>query len=58
MVRGQKQCQPIWDEFANDREALIFDSEPILAAKQDKTIEIKYNLILLDVTDLNGKQNT
>lgn len=31
---GIKQCQPIWDEFAKDRAALLYESESILARWQ------------------------
>jgi putative restriction endonuclease len=36
MVGGQKQCQPIWDEFADNREALVFESERILVERQNQ----------------------
>jgi len=55
MVGGLKQCQPIWDEFAGNRESLVFESERILAEKQHKTIEIKFNELLLDIKDLKGE---
>jgi putative restriction endonuclease len=42
MEKGRKQCQPYWDEFVNDREKLIFESERILAQKEGTTIEKKY----------------
>ena len=42
MEGGRKQCQPFWDEFDEDREALLFVSEQILAAYQNTTIEEKY----------------
>lgn len=55
MKGGQKQCQPIWDEFANNREALIFESERILAERQNQTIETKFDSILSDIRDLKGE---
>lgn len=55
MVGGQKQCQPIWDEFADNREVLIFESERILAEKQNQTIEAKFDNILSDIRDLKGE---
>ncbi|HAG16504.1 MAG TPA: restriction endonuclease, partial [Bacteroidales bacterium] len=39
MVGGIRQCQPIWDEFFGNKEVLIFESEKILAEKQNQTIE-------------------
>lgn len=55
MIGGLKQCQPIWDEFAENREVLVFESERILAEKQNQTIEIKFNDLLLDLKDLKGE---
>lgn len=55
MKGGQKQCQPIWDEFANNRETLIFESERILAERQNQTIETKFDSILSDIRDLKGE---
>lgn len=40
---GIKQCQPIWDEFNENREELIFQSEKILAEKENQTLEKKFN---------------
>ena len=42
MEGGRKQCQPYWDEFDGNREDLLFDSEKILAAYQNTTVENKY----------------
>lgn len=39
---GAKQCQPIWDEFNEDREEFIFQSEKIRAEKENQTLEKKY----------------
>lgn len=55
MKGGLKQCQPIWDEFANNREALVFESERILAEKQNRTLENKFDSILSDIRDLKGE---
>lgn len=55
MKGGLKQCQPIWDEFANNREALVFESERILAEKQNQTLENKFDSILSDIRDLKGE---
>jgi putative restriction endonuclease len=55
MVGGMKQCQPIWDEFANNRDALLFESERILAEKEHQTIEIKFNELLFDIQNLKGE---
>ncbi|MCO5230360.1 MAG: HNH endonuclease [Chitinophagales bacterium] len=55
MVGGIKQCQPIWDEFFNNQEELIFLSEQILAEKEHQTIETKFNELLFDIKDLKGE---
>lgn len=55
MVGGIKQCQPIWDEFFGNKELLIFESENILAEKENVTIETKFDEILSDIKDLKGE---
>ena len=55
MVGGIKQCQPIWDEFFNNQEELIFSSEQILAEKENQTIENKFDELILDLKDLKGE---
>lgn len=55
MKGGIKQVQPIWDEFIENKEALIFESERILAEKENKTIETKFDNLLFDIGDLKGE---
>jgi putative restriction endonuclease len=55
MVGGIKQCQPIWDEFYEDRELLIFESERVLAEKEQQDIEFKYDNLLLDLKEIKGE---
>jgi putative restriction endonuclease len=55
MVGGIKQCQPIWDEFFGNKELLIFESENILAEKENQTIETKFDDLLFDLKDLKGE---
>ena len=55
MVGGIKQCQPIWDEFFENKELLIFESERILAEKQNQTIETKFDDLLFDLRELKGE---
>lgn len=55
MVGGIKQCQPIWDEFFGNKEILIFESERILAERENLTIETKFNELLFDLKDLKGE---
>lgn len=52
---GIKQVQPIWDEFHNNKEDLIFESEKILAKIQQTSIEKKYHSILKGTDKLTGK---
>ncbi len=53
---GIKQCQPIWDEFAQNRDALLYESESILAKWQRTTIEQKYSNLLGDLSGLKGEE--
>ncbi len=55
MIGGIKQCQPIWDEFFENKETLIFESERILAEKENLTIESKFYSVLDDIRDLKGE---
>jgi putative restriction endonuclease len=55
MQGGIKQVQPIWDEFVNDKDKLIFESERILATKEQQTIEEKYVDILAGTEHLKGE---
>lgn len=50
MDGGKKIVQPIWNEFFNNQEELIFLSEKILAEKENTSIEKKY-----DIQDLKGE---
>jgi putative restriction endonuclease len=55
MDGGRKQCQPIWDDFFENKELLIFESERILAEKENLTIEVKFDDLLFDIKDLKGE---
>lgn len=55
MSGGKKQVEPIWNEFINNKEELLFESERILADKENSTIEDKFSDILLDTNDLRGE---
>jgi putative restriction endonuclease len=55
MEGGRKQCQPIWDEFSLNKEELIFESERILAEKENLTVEKKFDELLYDLKDLKGE---
>ncbi|MBD2751948.1 HNH endonuclease [Spirosoma validum] len=55
MDGGRKQVEPIWNEFINNQEELVFESEHILAEYQHKTIEEVYPEIIFDLKDLKGE---
>jgi len=55
MSGGYNQVKPIWDEFVNNREELVFESERILADYQHTTIEETYPEIEFDLKDLTGE---
>lgn len=52
---GIAQVQPVWDEFSNNKEDLIYESEKILAQIQKTTVENKYESILKDIENLEGE---
>ena len=52
---GKEQCKPYWEEFCNDREALMFESEQIFADIQATTLEDKYPELLDFSADLQGE---
>lgn len=51
MAHGGRKCQEFWDEFINDRERLLFESERILADKEQTTVENKYAASLRNIPD-------
>jgi putative restriction endonuclease len=55
MEGGRKQCQPIWDEFFEHQEELIFLSEHIRATFEKTTIEEKFRNLFKDITELKGE---
>lgn len=55
MAGGKKQCQPIWDEFIENRESLLFESERVLAEKENLTLEEKFEGLFRDIKDLKGE---
>ncbi|WP_428230429.1 HNH endonuclease [Flavobacterium sp.] len=55
MDGGKKIVQPIWNEFYENQEELIFLSEEILAQKEHISIEKKFEDILFDTKDLKGE---
>lgn len=54
LTGGKEQCQPYWDEFCNNREALTYESERILAEIENTTIEKKFSEVFDFCKDLKG----
>ena len=52
---GKKQVEPIWQEFIDNKEDLLFESENILAEKESNPISNKYADILIGTENLVGK---
>jgi putative restriction endonuclease len=52
---GKKQVQPIWNEFINNKEDLLFESERILAEKEKIALEVKYADNLQGIEHLKGE---
>jgi putative restriction endonuclease len=52
---GRRQVEPIWNEFFNDKEKLVFESERILAEKENMTVETKFAEILYDTKNMKGE---
>ena len=55
MNGGTKIVQPIWDEYFHNQEELIFQSEIILAQKENVNIEDKYKDLFLGLKELKGE---
>lgn len=55
LKNGIRQVQPIWDEFIDNQQDLVFESERILADYQHTTIEETYPEIVFDLKDLVGE---
>lgn len=49
MSHGGKKCEEYWNEFINDREKLLFESERILANREGTTIEKKFENVIRDI---------
>ncbi|MDQ6812315.1 MAG: HNH endonuclease [Bacteroidota bacterium] len=52
---GRRQVEPIWSEFVNNRDELLFESERILAEKENRTIDDKFSDILEGTDHLKGE---
>jgi len=49
---GKKQVEPIWNEFINHKDELLFESERILADKENISLENKFSAILHGIENL------
>uniref|UniRef100_UPI00402766F4 HNH endonuclease n=1 Tax=Prevotella sp. TaxID=59823 RepID=UPI00402766F4 len=52
---GRQQCLPYWKEFNENREALLFESERILAQLENSTIDEKFKAELNGLSNLQGE---
>ncbi len=52
---GKKQVEPIWNEFINNKDELLFESERILAEKEKVAIEDKFSDLLRGTEHLKGE---
>jgi putative restriction endonuclease len=52
---GKKQVEPIWNEFINNKDELLFESERILAEKENVAIENKFAEVLKGTEHLKGE---
>ena len=52
---GKRQVEPIWNEFINNKDELLFESERILAQQEHVTIENKYANVLKGTEHLKGE---
>ena len=55
LKKGIRQVEPIWAEFNDNKEELVYESERILADYQHTTIEEAYPEIEFDLKDLTGE---
>jgi putative restriction endonuclease len=55
LTGGLRQVEPIWKEFINNKEDLLFESEKILANLERQTIETKFAEILSGTENLKGE---
>ncbi len=55
---GIKQVEPIWNEFINHKDELLFESERILAQREHVAIEDKFSDLLKGTEHLKGEYKT
>lgn len=52
---GKKQVEPIWNAFIHNKEELLFESERILAAMENRGLEEKFADVLQDIQQMKGE---
>jgi len=55
LTGGKKQVEPIWNEFINNKDELLFESERILAGLENISLENKFSEILRGTEHLKGE---
>jgi len=55
MSGGRAQVEPIWNEFIEDKERLLYESERILAEYEGKTLEDKFSFLFKDIESYIGE---
>ena len=55
LANGVNQVKPIWDEFVANQEVLVFESEHILAAYQQKSLDELHPDLVADIQHLRGE---
>jgi putative restriction endonuclease len=55
---GRAQVEPIWKEFINNKDELLFESERILAEKENVSLEKKFSETLKGTEHLQGTYKT
>jgi putative restriction endonuclease len=56
LTGGKNVCMPIWNEFINNKEKLIYESEMILAILENTTLEDKYNIQIQSDSEKEGRE--
>lgn len=55
LTGGGKQVKPFWDEFMSNKEALLFESERLLAERENRTLDEKFQPELVELKNLTGE---
>ncbi len=56
LANGRRQCEPIWNQYLADRENILFESERLLAGREQQNVDVKYRNLLDDLPDLVGEE--